>query len=56
MLSNQDANAIAIWEKYLIYAISLGINKKIIRKYAQLNDIELLNEIYLKKIYVEYFE
>lgn len=56
MLSEQESNAIVIWEKYLIYAIALGINKKIIKKYAQLNNIKLLNEVYLKRVYVEYFE
>lgn len=56
MLSKQDSNAIMIWEKYLIYAIALGVNKKIIKKYAKLNNIQLLNEVYLKKVYVEYFE
>lgn len=56
MLSDQESNAIVIWEKYLIYAIALGINKKIIKKYAKLNNIQLLNEVYLKKVYVEYFE
>lgn len=56
MLSEQESNAIVIWEQYLIYAIALGINKKIIKKYAQLNNIKLLNEVYLKKVYVEYFE
>lgn len=56
MLSEQESNAIVIWEKYLIYAIALGINKKIIKKYAKLNNIQLLNEVYLKKVYVEYFD
>lgn len=56
MLSEQESNAILIWEKYLIYAISLGVNKKIIKKYASLNNIKLLSEKYLKKVYVEYFE
>ena len=56
MLSQQERNAMLIWEKYFIYAVSLGINKKILKKYAQLNDIRLLNEEFLKKNYVEYFE
>ena len=56
MLLEQESNAIVIWEKYLIYAITLGINKKILKKYAKLNNIQLLNEVYLKKVYVEYFE
>ena len=56
MLSDQEENAIIIWEKYLIYAIVLGVNKKIIKKYAQLNNIQILNKVYLKKLYIEYFE
>ena len=56
MLSEQEVNAILIWERYLIYAISLGVNKKIIKKYAKLVNLEILNETYWKKVYVEYFE
>ena len=56
MLSEQEEKAIIIWEKYLIYAIVLGVNKKIIEKYAQLNNIQILNKVYLKKLYIEYFE
>lgn len=56
MLSEQEENAILIWERYLIYAISLGVNKKIIKKYARLVNLEMLNETYWKKVYVEYFE
>ena len=56
MLSVQEENAITIWEKYLIYAIVLGVNKEIIKKYAQLNNIQILNKVYLKRLYIEYFE
>lgn len=56
LLSEQDTNAILIWEEYLVYAIALGVNKKILKKYVSLNDMELLNEVFAKKIYVEYFE
>ena len=56
MLSEQEEKSIIIWEKYLIYAIVLGVNKKIIEKYAQLNNIQILNKVYLKKLYIEYFE
>lgn len=55
LMSDQEENAILIWEKYLVYAVSLGINKKIIRKYGNMNNI-LLDELYLKKFYTEYFE
>ena len=56
MLSEQEENAIIIWEKYLIYAISLGINKKIIKKYSKLNKNILINEQYIKRFYIEYLE
>lgn len=49
MLAEQEENAILIWERYLIYAISLGVNKKIIKKYAKLVNLEILNETYWKK-------
>ena len=56
LLSEQDTNAILIWEEYLVYAITLGVNKKVLKKYVSLNNMELLNEVFAKKIYVEYFE
>ena len=56
MLSEQDTNAIMVWEEYFVYAIALGVNRKIIKKYAKLNNVALINDIYLKKVYVEYFE
>ncbi len=56
LLSEQEENAMLIWEKYLIYAVSLGINKKIIKKYANLSNTILLSEQGLKKFYIEYLE
>lgn len=56
MLSSQEENAILIWDKYLIYAISLGINKKIIKKYGKLSKTCLINENYLKNFYIEFIE
>ncbi len=56
MLDTQEENAILIWEKYLIYAISLGVNKKIIKKYTALAHINLFNENYYKKFYSEYID
>ena len=55
IIGTHEENAILIWEKYLIYAISLGVNKKIIKKYGNLEN-SLLNEMYIKKLYTEYFE
>ena len=56
MLGEQEENAILIWERYLIYAISLGINKKIVRHYGKLNKISLIDEHYMRKFYIEYLE
>ena len=56
MLGSQEENAILIWEKYLIYAISLGVNKQIIKKYTELANINLFNENYYKKFYIEYID
>lgn len=56
MLGEQEENAILIWEKYLIYAISLGINKKIVKHYGKLNKMSLIDEHYMKKLYLEYLE
>ena len=56
MLGEQEENAILIWERYLIYAISLGINKKIVRHYGKLNRNSLIDENYMRKFYIEYLE
>lgn len=56
MLDTQEENAIVIWEKYLIYAISLGINKKVIKQYSKLSKNYLIDEKYIKKLYIEYLE
>ena len=55
-LNIQEENAIKIWDKYLIYAISLGVNKQIIKKYGKLSYINILTDDYYKKIYNEYIE
>lgn len=56
LMTEQEENSMLIWEKYLIYAVSLGVNKKIIKKYGNLNNTVLLDELYLKKFYTEFFE
>jgi len=56
ILDKQDENAILVWDKYLIYAISLGINKQIIKKYGKLNKNILIDEKYLERFYIEYLE
>ena len=54
LLNSQEENAILIWDKYLIYAIALGINKNIIKNYARLNNTILIDKNYLNHFYIEY--
>lgn len=56
ILNQQEENAKLIWDKYLIYALSLGINKKIVQKYGKLSKEILIDENYCKRFYIEYFE
>lgn len=56
MLSEHEENAILIWEKYLIYAVALGINKWIIKKYSRLSKTILIDDQYIKRFYIEYLE
>lgn len=56
MLFEEEENAMLIWEKYLIYAIALGVNKKIIRKYMNLSKTILITNENLKKFYITYLE
>ena len=56
MLNEQEESAILIWEEYLIYAISLGINKKVVKKYSKLSKNYLIDDKFIKNLYIEYFE
>ena len=56
ILAKQEENALLIWDKYLIYAIALGVNKKIVKKYSKLSNNILINDEYIRKFYIEYLE
>lgn len=56
LLKEKEERDILIWNKYLIYAISLGVNKKIVKEYAKLAHINLLDKDYYKKFYIEYID
>ena len=45
ILATHEENAMLIWENYLIYAVSLGVNKKIIKKYGNIEN-SLLSDTY----------
>lgn len=56
LMASQDEEVVLIWQRYLIYAISLGVNKKIIKHYGKLNHVILLDDQYLKRFYIEYLD
>ena len=53
IINEREEKEVRLWEKYLIYAISMGVNKKCILKYSDLLKLKLLNEKTLNKFYVE---
>ena len=56
LLKEKEEKDILIWNKYLIYAISLGVNKKIVKEYAKLAHINLFDKEYYKRFYKEYID
>ena len=52
-ISDRELMEVKIWDKYLIYGISMGVNKNIILEYAKLSNIELINNSILDKCYSE---
>lgn len=53
IINERNVEEIKIWDKYLIYAIAMGVNKKIISEYIKLTNIRLINKNILDKYYVE---
>ncbi len=53
IMSERDLMEVKIWDKYLIYGIAMGINKKIVLEYAKLSNIKLINDSVLDKCYLE---
>ena len=56
MIKDKEEKDVLIWKEYLIYAISMGVNKNIVKKYANLAHINLFNKEYYKKFYKEYID
>ena len=52
-IDQRDLIEVKLWNKYLIYGISMGINRKIVLEYAKLADIKLINHSILDKCYSE---
>lgn len=53
IINERNMNEIKIWEDYLIYAIAMGVNKKVISEYLKLTNIKLINNNILKQNYIE---
>ena len=53
IINEREEKEVRLWEKYLIYAISMGVNKKCILKYSDLLRLKLINEKTLNKFYIE---
>ena len=56
MIKDKEEKDVLIWKEYLIYAISMGVNKNIVKKYAKLAHINLFDKEYYKKFYKEYID
>ena len=52
-INQRELKEIKIWDKYLIYGISMGVNKKIVLEYAKMANIKLINNSILDKCYSE---
>ena len=53
IINEREMVEIKVWEDYLIYAIAMGVNKKVISEYLKLTNIKLINSSILEKNYIE---
>lgn len=53
IINERELMEVKIWDKYLIYAIAMGVNRKIILEYAKFADIKLINNSLLESCYSE---
>lgn len=53
VINQRDMMEVKIWDKYLIYGIAMGVNRKIVLEYAKLANIKLINSSILDKCYSE---
>lgn len=52
-INQRELMEVKVWDKYLIYGISMGVNKKIVLEYAKMANIKLINNTILDKCYSE---
>lgn len=53
IINKREMNEVTIWDKYIVYGIAMGVNKKVINEYIKLSDIKLINQKILDKFYRE---
>ena len=53
IINQRDMMEVKIWDKYLIYGIAMGVNRKIVLEYAKLANIKLINSSILDRCYSE---
>lgn len=53
IINQRDMLEVKVWDKYLIYGVAMGVNRKIILEYARLANIQLINNTILDKCYTE---
>lgn len=53
IINERDMMEVKVWDKYLIYGIAMGVNRKVILEYAKLANIKLINSSLLDSCYSE---
>lgn len=53
LIKDRDLLEIKLWNKYLIYGIAMGVNKKVISSYSDILNIKVLDKNIIEKYYVE---
>ena len=52
-IKDKEAKEVGLWDKYLIYGIAMGVNKKTIREYSNMLNLRLINDSFIDRYYLE---
>ena len=52
-IKDKEAKEVGLWDKYLIYGIAMGVNKKTIREYSNMLNLRLINDNFIDRYYLE---
>ena len=53
LIKDRTAKEVSLWDKYLIYGIAMGVNKKTIREYSNMLNLKLINDNFIDRYYSE---